>query len=155
VVTFGCRPKERVEQYFVKKNEKYCAVCGNQNICFEIEIDTKSKTINNIEESTNHSKIIVENSKDDIIKHKMDTLFGYINKEESSNVFIKKVEKYSEDNANYEEHLKQFNKVFHNLERDDSILKNKLIINSLIEEMNIVMEHFLKEIVDTVFLKWT
>jgi hypothetical protein len=132
------RCKRKGGTVFSKKNDKYYAVCGNQNICFEIEFDTKSKTINNIEESMNNSKLIVANRKEDIIRHKMDTLFGYINKDESSNVFIKKVEKYSEDNIKYEDLLKQYDDVFHNLEKEDKIQNGELAINALIEEMNVL-----------------
>lgn len=132
------RCKRKGGTFFSKKNDKYYAVCGNQNICFEIEFDTKSKTINNIEESMNHSKLVLANRKEDIIRHKMDTLFGYINKDESSNIFIKKVEKYSEDNIKYEECLKRYDDIFHNLEKDDTIQNSELVINALIEEMNIL-----------------
>jgi hypothetical protein len=131
------RCKKKGGTIFSKKKDIYYAVCGNKNICFEIEIDTKSKTIRNIEESMNQSKTIVESRKDEIIKHKMDTLFGYINKEESSNVFIKKVEKYAIDTAKYEECLNKYNNVFHNLEKDELIQSNERAINELIEEINV------------------
>jgi hypothetical protein len=68
----------------------------------------------------------------------MDTLFGYINKEESSAIFIKKVEKYAEDNAYYEDCVKQFNNIFHNIERDDLIQNDESKITSFIDEMNVL-----------------
>lgn len=130
------RCKRKGGTLFSKTNDRYYAVCGNPKICFEIEINTKSRKIKNLEESMNRAKEKVESSKEDIIKHKMDTLFGYIQKGESSTTFLKKAEKYAEDNVTYEESLKDFNNVFNNVERDDSIQKEELMINSYLEEMN-------------------
>lgn len=130
------RCKRKGGTIFSKTNDIYYAVCGNPKICFEIEINTKNRFINNLEESMTNAKNKVETSKEDIIKHKMDTLFGYIQKDESSTTFLKKVEKYTEDTDIYDESLKKFNKVFHNLDREDSIQNEELTINNYLEEMS-------------------
>ena len=112
----------------------YYAKCNTPKKCFEICIQPKSSR--NLEESMNNSKKIVEKSREDIIKQKMDTLFGYIQEEESSKAFLKNAEEYTKKNLKYEEHLKEFNDIFHNTERDDSIQKEEVKLNKFEEEMD-------------------
>lgn len=130
------RCKRKGGTIFTKTKDIYYAVCGNSNVCFEIEINTKNKNINNLEDSLIRAKKTVESNEEDIIKHKMDTVFGYIQREESSDMFLEKAKMYAENNTNYEECLKDFNKICHNVEREDSIEKEELQINKYLEEMN-------------------
>jgi tetratricopeptide (TPR) repeat protein len=123
---------------FKKDGDVYSAKCNNPKKCFEIEIDTKSKNIKNLEDSMNNAKNRVEKSKEDIIKQKMDTLFGYIQEKESSEAFLKKVKKYTEENLQYEEQVKEFNHIFHNTERDDSIQEGEEKINQNQEAMDVI-----------------
>ena len=130
------RCKRKGGTIFTKTKDIYYAVCGNSNVCFEIEINTKNKNINNLEDSLIRAKKTVELYKEDIIKHKMDTVFGYIQRQESSDMFLEKAKMYAANNTNYEECLKDFNLICHNVERDDSIKKEELQINEYLEEMN-------------------
>ena len=130
------RCKRKGGTIFTKTKDIYYAVCGNSNVCFEIEINTKNKNINNLEDSLIRAKKIVESNEEDIIKHKMDTVFGYIQKKESSDMFVEKAKMYAVNNSNYEECLKDFNHICHNVERDDSIEKEELQIDKYLEEIN-------------------
>ena len=133
----GCvRCKRKGGTIFTKTKDIYYAVCGNSKVCFEIEINTKNKKINNLEDSMNRAKKKVEANQEDIIRHKMDTVFGYIHKQESSDVFMEKAKKYAANNTNYEECLNDFNHIYHNVERDDSIQNEELQMNIYLEEMN-------------------
>lgn len=122
---------------FTKTKEGFRAVCNNTIVCFEIDIKTNSKSIKDVEEIMNDSKKKVEKSKIEIIKQKMDTLFGYIDEKESTEVFLEKAKKYTEENSLYEEHLKEFNDIFHNTERDDAIQKEEIRINKYEENIAI------------------
>ena len=123
---------------FKKEGNEYHAVCNNSKKCFEIKINTNSKSINDLEESLNNAKKKVEKSKEEIIKQKMDTLFGYIHEKESSKAFLEKAKKYTEENLQYEERLKEFNHIFHNTERDDSIQVVEIKINEIREAMDVI-----------------
>ena len=132
VVCINCMKKGGMTFEIIKGI--YYAKCNTPKKCFEICIQPKS--LRNLEESMNNSKKIVEKSREDIIKQKMDTLFGYIQEEESSKAFFEKAKKYSLENLQYEEHLKEFNDVFHNTERDESIQVEEVKLNKFEEEMD-------------------
>ena len=124
---------------FKKDKKIYTIECGSKNKkCSKIIIDMTNVSIRNLEESMNNAKKKVEKSKEDIIKQKMDTLFGYIQGKESSDAFLGKAKKYTEENKEYEEHLKNFNDIFHKAELD-SVKKETqemtLEINGFNEEM--------------------
>ncbi len=122
---------------FEKTKDVYHAVCNNPKKCFEIKIRMNSKILINLEESMNNAKMNVEKSKEEIIKQKMDTLFGYIQENESSKVFLEKAKKYTDENLHYEERVDDFNNIFHNAARDDSIRVGELKINEIQEEMDV------------------
>jgi hypothetical protein len=138
VLNVPCRCKGEGGTIFTKTKDGYSAVCNNPKICFEIKINTKSDRINNLEESMKNAKKKVEKSKEEIIKQKMDTFFGYIREDESSKAFLEKAKKYTAENSQYEERLKNFNHVFHNAERDDSIQVEELKINEIQEAMDVI-----------------
>ena len=136
IKSIPCKCKKEGGIIFKKEGNIYSAECNNPKKCFKIEINTKSKSIKILEETMNNAKKKVEKSKEDIIKQKMDTLFGYIQEKESSKAFVEKAKKYTDENLHYEEHLKEFNHIFHNTEQDVSIQDAELKINDIQEAMN-------------------
>jgi hypothetical protein len=125
---------------FKKDKKIYTIECGSKNKkCSKIRIDMTNVSIRNLEESMNNAKKNVEKSKEDIIKQKMDTLFGYIQEKESSAVFLKKAAEYTKKNLQYEEHLKEFNDIFHRAELD-SVKKETQEMTQEINGFNEEME---------------
>ena len=138
IKSIPCKCKKKGGMIFKKTGDVYSAKCNNPEVCFEIKINTNSEGIKILEESMNNAKKKVEKSKEDIIKQKMDTLFGYIQEKESSKAFLEKAKRYAEENLQYEEHLKEFNHIFHNTERDDSIQVEEVKLNEIEESMKVI-----------------
>ena len=74
----------------------------------------------------------MNDTKDRIIKLKMDTLFNYVSESTSSKLFKRKIEDYNKDSKIYKDELDRYNDLYNNAHRQE-LIKSKM---SVVYEIN-------------------
>ena len=93
--------KRNVGTIFKKKNNNYIAVCGDVKNPCRLNIKIFNGTTYYFFDDMHYFKEHVEKNIQNIIKQKMDVLFGYVSEQYSSDIFDKTIEIYNNSNANY------------------------------------------------------
>ena len=125
---------------FDKKKNVYTAKCGNPTMCFEIVLKSDEFCGTTYSENMQDEHYLLEYMKDKIIKYKMDTMFNYSEKKTTANIFKKVVEEYAEYSSSYLQSMSEYDKIFNNKERNDSIFKEIEEINLLLEKLSNVTD---------------
>lgn len=119
---------------FSSKNEKYTAICGNIPSCdWKIEIYHGFYSTNNdvlyafLED--------VEKYKEDIIRQKMDTLFGYVSEQRTSKLFEDQLLAYQQSSESIKELLLKQENMYYNPAKKELIQAKKTEIQSWIQEV--------------------
>ena len=115
---------------FRQEKTKLFAVCNAVSPCtLDIEIDR-----GHYEKITDLYKIVSENyqvSRSDIIKTKLDMLFGYINEEEATAIFIEKKEDFDESQRELQVFDNMFADIFQSKRNSTDIAKIKMDIGKI------------------------
>jgi hypothetical protein len=115
---------------FRQEKTKLFAVCSAVSPCsLDIEIDRGQ-----YEKITDLYKIVSENyqdSRSDIIKIKLDMLFGYINEEEASAIFFDKKEDFDESNRELQVFDTMFADIFQSKRNASDIAEIKMNIEKI------------------------
>lgn len=93
--------KRNVGTIFKKNNNNYIALCGDVKNPCRLNIKIFNGTVYNFFDDMHYFKEHVEKNIQNIIKQKMDVLFGYVSEQYSSDIYDKTLEIYNNDNANY------------------------------------------------------
>ena len=119
---------------FSSKKEKYTAICGNVPSCnWKIELYRGFYSTNNdvlyafLED--------VETYKEDIIRQKMDTLFGYVGEKRTSKLFEDQLLAYKESSTQIKELLLKQENMYYNPAKHESIQEKQTEIQSWIQEV--------------------
>jgi Leucine-rich repeat (LRR) protein len=99
---------------FENRDGRYIAVCGNKNAPCELNIQLyrgNHELLDYVLFSVFHPQM--EDSKDSIIRQKLDTLFQYISEEKSVEKFKRQLKDYSTDNNIYKELLNEYTELHH------------------------------------------
>jgi len=84
----------------------------------------------------------VEKEKENIIKHKLDTLFNYYSNEISVKKFKEFMENYSVTSSIYEDYLNLYNELFFNEQKKEAIHKKTNKINEILDEIRSMISDF-------------
>jgi Leucine-rich repeat (LRR) protein len=107
---------------FESVDRKYIARCGNkQNPC-DLNIQLYRGHFTMREEMMNNTRFIVSDTKESIIKQKLDTLFGYISEEESAQIFKDELETHNIYNEAYTSTRNEYNELHNNPHTRELIL---------------------------------
>lgn len=130
---------------FDKKKNVFTAKCGNPVTCFEMVLKADEFCGSTYRSDLYDNNFLLEYMKDAIIKHKMDTMFSYLDSKTSINIFKKKIEEYAEYSSSYLESMKKYNEIFNNAERVDSILNETMEINLLLDNLSTIADEINNE----------
>ena len=112
--------RANVGMTFLKKDQTYIAHCGigtHRNCSFEIELYTgQHSELNTV--ILEHSKEY-EHEKQELLKQKMETLFGWIDEKTSSLKFKERLEKYVESNFYLDILVNQYQEIHYSKNRQD------------------------------------
>jgi transcription elongation factor Elf1 len=125
---------------FSMKDRIFTAICGAQNRC-NLNIRIFSGNFSDLYDYYRLFKEDVESNKENIIKHKLDTLFNYTNERQAIELFKEEMKSYSFNNILLKELLNTNNHLHNNEERIAKIAEKKAII----DEINANIEKLLKE----------
>jgi hypothetical protein len=127
---------------FESVDRKYIARCGNkQNPCdLNIQLYRGHFTIR--ETLMNNTQFMVSDTKESIIKQKLDTLFGYISEKESAQLFQDELETHNTYNEAYNSIRNEFNDLHNNPHTHELILAKTRQIYELKNTMKQMLEEY-------------
>jgi transcription elongation factor Elf1 len=125
---------------FSMKDRTFTVTCGAQNKC-NLNIKIFAGYFSDLYDYYSLFKDDVEDNKENIIKHKLDTLFNYTSEREAIQLFKQEMKQYSQNNILLKELLHTYNNLHHNEERSLKIAEKK----ARIDEINANIEKMLKE----------
>lgn len=145
--------KRKVGTRFYTNHMGYYAVCGDvQNPC-ALDIKLFRGNFYNIEHYMHIFREQTEEDKEDIIKHKLDTLFGHISEDESVKLFKPKFKDLSLNNRIYDESVQRYNDLFNNPQKKDDIRKKQQQIHEINDEIQTIMNEYHKDTTNTSILQ--
>lgn len=136
--------KRDVGTLFTLKNNRYSAICGDaQNPC-KLDIQIFAGIIFNLENILDIYRESTEEAKDLIIRQKLDTLFSYVQEEESIKLFKKELELYTKDNKMYQHFVQLKNELFHSEHKEKLIEQKNVEIFRLKERIQTLLDEYVK-----------
>lgn len=124
----------RGSMIFSSKNEKYIAICGNRPAC-DWKIELYRGFYSGHEELLYVFLEDVEEYKEDIIRQKMNTLFGYTTENRSSKLFEMQLLTYNKASAQIKELLAKHEDMYFNSSKKELIKTKQIEIQSWIQEV--------------------
>lgn len=123
-------------------NDSYTASCGNsQNPCkFNIELTRGSYILS--ETYLNVMDDIINDTKQIIVKQKMDALFEYISEDTASRAFKETMKRYEQDSKLYNEEMTNFNELYNNAKQTDDIKKRQLVIYNINMKIKMLTDEY-------------
>lgn len=131
-----------VTTIFSRENSSFTAICGDRINPCQLNIDLYRGSIDNIEYLLNILKEDINEIKETIIRQKMDTLFSYVNENQSANSFKATMEKYTENSDMYADYLNKYNTIFHSEITNDIIEHKKGKINQFIGTIKLRLQDY-------------
>ena len=127
---------------FLKKNNHYIAICGDETSPCNLQIDIFMGNHNTIDEMMAVFKESTEELKVNIIKQKLDTLFNYTAEDESIDNFKQSIDEYNADSAIYKGILDEYQLHFDNDVTKQLIQKYDLDIYHVNEKMKVLIASY-------------
>lgn len=118
-----------------KKDDRYTVTCGDPNPGTRCKLDIVifNGDYSTLEYALQLFKDEVDSAKDTIIEQKLNTLFNYVSEEESVKLFKQEIQAYTENSDIYKMMLDNYNNVYNNSQKRESIIKKLGDIFRLIE----------------------
>lgn len=103
----------------------YRAICGDKDHPCKLDIKLNRGNYELSEAILGTFKDALDDTKDRIIKLKMDTLFNYVSESTSSKLFKKKMEDFNKDSKIYKDELDRYNDLYNNAHNQE-LYKSKM-----------------------------
>lgn len=136
--------KRPVGTIFAKKDNKYIALCGDKDAPCNLNIQIFCSTSFNREKTLYTYQEILDESKESIIKQKLDTLFNYINESKSAELFKKELDHYNESARLYKDFLSEYEDIYSNMHKRELIVRKQEDIYELLEAIQSVLNEYQK-----------
>ncbi len=117
--------KRPVGSIFSTDINGYRAICGDKDHPCKLDIKLNRGNFELSEEILETFKGALDDTKDRIIKLKMDTLFNYVSESTSSKLFKKKMEDFNKDSKIYKDELDRYNDLYNNAHKQE-LYKSKM-----------------------------
>lgn len=134
--------KRPVGTIFSKKDNRYMAICGDNNNPCKLKIEIFSGNFGSTVDLLYKFKDHVDELKDDIIREKLDNLFNYKNEERSVAIFKQKIEEYNFDSGMFKDLLDRHNEHYNNSHKKELIQKKKDAIYKYIENISVLLKEY-------------
>jgi Leucine-rich repeat (LRR) protein len=131
---YGC--KRNVGMIFSGKNQKYTAYCGDTSKPCDWKIVLHRGDYYNFRDTMEEMKSTLEETKEDIIRQKMNTLFDYINETESAELFKEQLTSYKLNQEEVEKNKKRYEDMYFNEMKKEIIQRKQKEIQELLMELN-------------------
>jgi predicted DNA-binding protein (UPF0251 family) len=134
----------KVGTIFDKRDNKYIAICGDTKDPCNLNIQLYSGHYYNHIEMYVFSKEILEESKESIIKQKLDTLFNFITESYASNAFKKELANYQESSEIYKDFDDKYEQTYHNMHKQELLIRKHAEFYEVLETIQGLMEEYKK-----------
>ena len=125
-----------VGSLFSNEGRTYLARCGDEKTPCNLDIRIFAGEFGSIDSFLTTFHDVVQNSKEEIIKQKLDTLFNYINEKDAIVLFKKQLEEYTESNTFLKELKEEYVDIFFNEERKEKLQKKTEHVGKIQERFN-------------------
>lgn len=136
--------KRPVGSIFSKKENRYIAICGDTEQPCNLNIEIYNGTHEFNRSFIHINRNYIEDLKVDIIRHKLDTLFNYIDEKESIELFNETMSIFNNDNTGYNYMLDRYNENYNNSHKNEMIQHKKDKIFKLIENIRSLLNEYSK-----------
>ena len=136
--------KRAVGTIFTKKDNKYMAMCGNAQDPCKLNIELYAGNFDSLQTKLYEYKEFLEETKDTIIRQKLDTLFNYVDERKSIKKFKQELEDYNILSGALKNLLDTHNENFNNPHKKELIQKKQEIIFEYIENIKKLLEEYEK-----------
>lgn len=137
--------KRPVGTIFTIENRHYRAMCGDpQESTRCMDIDIYAGEYNSIFEAMAAFKEGVQYNKENIIKMKLDTLFGYSAEDDSIENFKKEMAEYTENNMIYKQIRDKYTDLYDNSHRTEKIQEKTVQIFEIQERIKALYKEYLE-----------
>jgi hypothetical protein len=134
--------KRPVGTCFSKKENRYMAICGDTKNPCKLDIQLFMGSSNPRTWILYAYKDADDTNKDEIIIHKMNSLFGYTSDEISAKEFENALKQYNTNNKLYKELLIEHNEIYNNTHKKELIIEKMENIFRLNEQIRILLDEF-------------
>jgi hypothetical protein len=142
----GCA--RNVGMIFSSKDQKYLAYCGDTSKPCDWKILIHRGDHYSFLETMKETNINLEETKENIIRQKMDTLFQYITEQKSADLFKKQLSFFKANSEMVEKYYQNYLDIYFNVEKREIInLKKKKIQELLVELQSYIHEEEWSEMV--------
>lgn len=136
--------KRDVGTLFSLKNSRYSVICGDtQNPC-KLDVQLFNGALMNLETLVDIYRESTDEAKDLIIRQKLDTLFSYVNEEDSVKLFKKELELYTKDNKSFRDLIVVNDELFHSEHKAKLIEQKNAEIFRLKERIQTLLDEYVK-----------
>jgi hypothetical protein len=137
--------KRKVGTKFYTNKEGYYAICGDKQDPCQLDIKLFRGNFFVNEYYMYLYKDQMEKEKEDIIKHKLDTLFGHISEEQSVKLFKTKLESFNLTSELYNEVVKRNNELYNNPQKKEDIQKKQKQTYEISDQIQSVLNEYYKD----------
>lgn len=130
---------------FEQRDRRYIARCGNASSPCELNIQLYRGTHYPLEYMINLFHELVEETKEEVIAQKLDTLFSYISEKQSAEAFKELLKTYSIDNSILKERTNHYNELHYSNHKQELIRHKIRQIHDLKNAMREMQTTFQKE----------
>lgn len=134
--------KRKVGTLFQKKDNQYIAICGDDENPCSLNIKLYAGNHERFLFELSLYKEVLDDIKTDIIKEKLDNVFGYTPDETAKLRYENKLNEYNDYKRTYSEVKDEYNVLFENPEKTEEIKQKKRELFKHIDENREIMEEF-------------
>ena len=109
----------------------YRAICGDKEHPCGLDIKLSRGNYELSESILEAFRDAMNDTKDRIIKLKMDTLFNYVSESTSSKLFKRKIDDYNKDSKIYKDELDRYNDLYNNAHKKELIKTKMAVIHGI------------------------
>ena len=131
--------KRPVGTIFQTYDNKHIAICGDTANTCKLDIQIYTGELGMYKSLMHEDKLELEKYKQKMMRNKLDTLFGYVNEEESTIEFNNTLTEYNIQSRIYQTMTDKHDEIYNNTIKNDSIEKINEAIFKLNESVNTLL----------------
>ena len=137
--------KRNVGTLFETKQDKYTAICGDDTSPCGLNITIYTGIYMHYQDALQMFEDSMYDEKVNIIRGKMDNIFGYIDDETAKKRFEKNLEEYNLESSIYKEMFDKHSELFNNIEKEENKQEKKRQIFNIIDTNKQLMDKYKSE----------
>ena len=134
--------KRDVGTLFFKKDNTYIAICGSSQEPCNLNIKLHDGGTFLLSDSLKDTYDNLSEIKENIIKHKLDTLFNYVDEETAADLYKTLLEDFNLTNTFYQKYLKQTEEIFNSKVRSNTIKEKTENLNVKLQSMEQMLKSY-------------